>query len=275
MNHLPEVWGRPRNDVYGAYDHSYLQGAHPMQHTQQPIVTGTSVIALKFNGGVVIAADNLASYGSLARFTDVERLKQVGTHTVVGAGGDMSDMQHLYEKLLDSLIIKEEYQNDGHSLRAGHIYRYLSRVLYHRRCKFDPLWNTILVAGWDDGKPFLASADLLGTTFSSPALATGYGAHLAVPLLRRVCPDENAVESLTKEKAIETIEDCMKVLFYRDARSLNKYSMAVITGEGVEQVPLSGEGKEKVHVEWKKDITLENQSWKFAEGIRGYGAQTV
>lgn len=29
------------------------------QHTQAPIVTGTSVIAIKFSEGVVIAADNL------------------------------------------------------------------------------------------------------------------------------------------------------------------------------------------------------------------------
>lgn len=67
----------------------------------------------------------------------------------------------------------------------------------------------------------------------------------------------------------------MKVLFYRDARSLNKYSMAIITGEGVEQVATEGEKKEKVHVEWRKDIQLANQSWKFAENIRGYGTQTV
>ena len=31
----------------------------PNQHTQQPIVTGTSVVAIKFQDGVVIAADNL------------------------------------------------------------------------------------------------------------------------------------------------------------------------------------------------------------------------
>lgn len=31
----------------------------PTQHTQQPIVTGTSVVAAKFKNGVVIAADNL------------------------------------------------------------------------------------------------------------------------------------------------------------------------------------------------------------------------
>ncbi|KAL7271341.1 Proteasome subunit beta type-7 [Rhizina undulata] len=270
MNHLPESWGRPRNDVYGAYDHSYLNG--PKQVTQSPIVTGTSVVAMKFNGGVVIAADNLASYGSLARFTDVERLKQVGTHTVVGAGGDISDMQHLYGKLLDALMTKEDYQNDGHILRASHVYSYLSRVFYHRRCKFDPLWNSVLVAGWDDGKPFLAAADLLGTTFSSPALATGFGAQLAVPILRKVCPDEAAVAKISREDAIKTVEECMKVLFYRDARSMNKYSMSIVTGVVTET---DGKRQEQVDVEWRKGIKLENQSWKFAESIRGYGAQVV
>lgn len=96
-----------------------------------------------------------ASYGSLARFTDVERLRQVGSHTVVGAGGDVSDMQYIYNSALDSLIIREEYQNDGHNLRAKHVYSYMSRVMYNRRCKFNPLWNMILVAGWDDGKPWV------------------------------------------------------------------------------------------------------------------------
>ncbi|KFY93502.1 hypothetical protein V498_04370, partial [Pseudogymnoascus sp. VKM F-4517 (FW-2822)] len=59
MNHLPQAWGRPRDDVYGAYDASQLAQGGPSQHTQQPIVTGTSVIGLKFKDGVVIAADNL------------------------------------------------------------------------------------------------------------------------------------------------------------------------------------------------------------------------
>ena len=45
--------------MYGAYDHSHFQVADPNQHTQSPIVTGTSVLAAKFKDGVVIAADNL------------------------------------------------------------------------------------------------------------------------------------------------------------------------------------------------------------------------
>jgi 20S proteasome subunit beta 7 len=38
----------------------------------------------------------------------------------------------------------------------------------------------LLVGGLEeDGAPFLSFADLLGTTYSAPTLATGFGAHLA------------------------------------------------------------------------------------------------
>lgn len=102
-------------------------------------------------------------------------------------------------------------------------------------------------------------------------MASGFGAHLAVPLLRRAVPDEAAVANTTREQAIQVVEECMKVLFYRDARSMNKYSMAIITGTD------SGTGgaQDEVNIEWRKDVALEQQSWRFAEGIKGYGAQTV
>ena len=95
-------------------------------------------------------------------------------------------------------------------------------------------------------------------------MATGFGAHLAIPLLRRAVPNEEAVANITRERAIEIVEECMKVLFYRDARSMNKYTMAIISGDG-----------DNVDIEIRKDVELKQQSWKFAEGIRGYGAQVV
>ena len=133
--------------------------------------------------------------------------------------------------------------------------------MYKRRSDVNPLWNAILVAGLDgDDKPFLSSVDLLGTTFSSPTLATGYGAHLAQPLLRKLVDDEDKVELVTREAAVAAVKECMKVLFYRDARSMDKYSLAVVTKEG--------------GVELQEDLKLEGQSWAFAETIRGYGTQT-
>jgi len=272
MNHFPEAWGRPRDDVYGPYNHAHVQPNNaPTTHTQSPVVTGTSVLGIKFKDGVVIAADNLASYGSLARFTDVKRLRKFNDKTVLGFGGDVSDMQFI-DRCLTDLSIDEEYRRvadsnnkddspevDSDGLAAENVHKYMARFMYQRRSKFDPLWNHILVGGLDSSsKPFLAAVDLLGTTFSAPSLATGYGAHLAQPVMRLKVPDEESVKTLTEEEAIETIRRCMKVLFYRDARSLDKYSLAIITKDGV-----------KLH----EDEKLENQSWQFAERIRGYGTQ--
>jgi len=260
MNHLPHGWGRPRDDIYGAYDQSYLQTTGPKQHTQSPVVTGTSVLGVKFKDGVVIAADNLASYGSLARFTDVKRLREFNSKTIIGVGGDISDMQYL-DRMLNALDVEENYGSPGHVLNAKNLHTYLSKVMYKRRSDVNPLWNVILVAGLDgENKPFLSSVDLLGTTFSSPTLATGYGAHLAQPLLRKLVDDEDKVQDVTREAAVAAVKECMKVLFYRDARSLDKYSIAIVTKEGVEL---------------KENEKLEGQSWAFADSIRGYGAQTV
>ena len=165
--------------------------------------------------------------------------------------------------MLTSLNIREEYSvglDEGTSLNAKNLHTYLSKVLYKRRSDFNPLWNQIIVAGLDeDSLPFLASADLLGTTFTAPCLATGFGAHLAIPLLRKAVPDEKSVENLSREDAEKLLRDCMKVLFYRDARSLDNFSIAVVAkGEGVEM---------------RENEKLEQQSWAFAEGIRGYGTQ--
>ena len=143
------------------------------------MVTGTSVLAIKYKDGIMMAADNLgvlnspfqslrilqylplskknnlffikASYGSLARFRDVSRLYPVGAHTVIGAGGDMSDFQYI-QRMLDELIVEEFTAQDGHSLGPAEIHEYLSQVMYHRRTKMDPLWNALLVGGVKDGK---------------------------------------------------------------------------------------------------------------------------
>lgn len=62
---------------------------------RSPMVTGTSVLAVKFEGGVVIAADMMGSYGSLARFRGISRLLRVNDSTVLGASGDYADFQYL------------------------------------------------------------------------------------------------------------------------------------------------------------------------------------
>ena len=45
----------------------------PTTATTRPIVTGTTVLGVKYSGGVMLAADTLASYGSLARYKDMRK----------------------------------------------------------------------------------------------------------------------------------------------------------------------------------------------------------
>lgn len=190
----------------------------------------------------------------------MKRLRVFSDSAIVGFSGDVSDMQYI-DRLLQSIDIRENYSSHGNMLNAKNLHTYLSKVLYKRRSEFNPLWNHLLVVGFDgDKKPFLSSADLLGTTYSAPHLATGFGAHLAIPILRRLFPEERPVEQITKEEAVAALRECLKVLWYRDARSLDKYSLAIITEGGIEM---------------HEDQRLEAQSWAFAESIKGYGAQTV
>jgi 20S proteasome subunit beta 7 len=64
-----------------------------------PIVTGSSVAAFTFNGGVILAADVLGSYGSLSKYRNLPRIHQVNDETVLALGGDLSDADYMKEAI--------------------------------------------------------------------------------------------------------------------------------------------------------------------------------
>ncbi|XP_065207722.1 proteasome subunit beta type-4 [Planococcus citri] len=199
-------------------------------HFHTPVTTATSVLGIAFNDGVVIAADLLASYGSLARFKNCPRILKVNKNTVIGVGGDYADYQYLKE-LINGKIIGEECLEDDIYIKPASLHCWLTRVMYNRRSKVDPLWNNIIVGGIQEGKPFLGSVDKLGTAFEDKIIATGYGAYIAIPLLRDAVDKK---PELNAQEATEILKKCMEVLYYRDARSWNKYEMAVITSTSCE-----------------------------------------
>lgn len=62
--------------------------------------------------------------------------------------------------------------------------------------------------------------DLQGTCYESSTIASGYGAYIAQPLLRKAV--EGKEGTLTEQEATALLNDCLRVLYYRDARSLNR-----------------------------------------------------
>jgi len=198
----------------------------PIKRTMQPIVTGTSVIAVKYKGGVMMAADTLGSYGSLARFTDLRRISKMGEFTLVGADGDYSDFQYI-KKVMKELEVEDKCVADGIHHSSREVWSCLTRMLYHRRTKMNPLWNSLVIAGFSDGLPFLGTTDKIGTSYEADFVATGLGLHMAIPVLRSGWKPD-----MSEDEARDLIEDCLRILFYRDCRTINRISFATATASG-------------------------------------------
>ena len=187
---------------------------------------------------------------------NMERIIRVNDNCVVGASGEVSDFQYL-QRLLRELAVEDYCADDGLTLTPEKVYAYLTRVVYNRRNKMDPLWNTVIVAGRSrvfssgasvspnvDGSsgssststdlpatyvPFLGCVMMNGTHYTDIHMATGFGNHLARPLFR-----ESHRPDMSKAEAEALLTSALKVCFYRDKQSINKFQIAVVTEQGAE-----------------------------------------
>lgn len=141
------------------------------------------MFGVKYKDGVVMAADTLGSYGSLARFPDLRRIIRVNEHTVVACSGDYADFQFLQE-IIQQKQIDEDINGGGVTMKPEALHCWLTRFLYNKRSKFDPLWTTVIVGGMQDDKPFLGYCNYIGVAFKDDLMATGIGMDVAVPIMR-------------------------------------------------------------------------------------------
>lgn len=191
------------------------------RYTQNVATTTTSIVAIQYNAGVMMAGDTLGSYGSLARFKNCSRIIKVNDKIILGAGGDYGDFQHL-KAIIEGKVNKDDCIDDGTQLKPKELHCWLTRILYNRRCQLDPLWVDFVIAGNQDGQPFLGFVEKKGVAFKDKIICTGYGAHLISPLLRDALLRN---PKLNKEDAKSLIEKSMEILYYRDARSYLKYQI--------------------------------------------------
>jgi len=220
---------------------SAVGGLSATQHTTRPIVTGTSVLGITYKNGVMLAADTLLSYGSMAKCKDARRLRVVNSHTLLGGGGEYSDFQSICDLLerntLENRCTSDSlYDEEGDEEDAPEVWNYLRAVMYNRRSKMNPLWNDLIIGGYDPVKkePFLGLVDKIGTAYTDNILATGFGSYLATPLLR-----EKWRPDLEEGEARALLEDCMRVLFYRDCRALNRIQIAKVEMDGSKKALVS------------------------------------
>ena len=187
------------------------------------MASGGSVIGVKYDGGVLLAADTLLSYGSLAKWPNIPRLVILGQFSAICATGDYADFQDVTKGLQEE-IQAELVVDDGMTMGPTELFSLLHRTMYKKRCDFEPALCQFVFIGSRNGETLLGGVDDIGTKWVDDCVSTGYGAHVCNPLLRRALEVKNG--KLTRDEALAVVQDCLKILFYRECRAINKFQIA-------------------------------------------------
>lgn len=185
------------------------------------MASGGSVIALQYDNGVLMASDTLLNYGSLAKLPNIQRTRLVGPYTAACATGDYADFQDAISSLDEML---EWDKLSGLENTPKEIFCSLQRYTYNMRSNFNPWICSFVVIGSHPTEGDLIGAiDSIGTAWKDRAVATGYGGHIALPLLRRALDKLGRLP--TKAEAEIVIKDCLRALFYRECRTINRFQI--------------------------------------------------
>ncbi|OUC46227.1 peptidase, T1 family [Trichinella nativa] len=208
-------------------------GISKHQVKREPVCTGASVIALMFDQGVVIAADTKLSYGRFSRYKGVSRLMRVNDNTILGVSGDYADYQYLQSIINGRQMGMNSSQMRGEFTPAS-MHTFLTSVLYARRSKLNPLWNSYVVCGVTERTktPYLGTVNLYGVSYTNNFVATGLGSYLVQHYLEKKLEDcEKEGIKLNEADAALALRNCIEILYERDCLAYNEYELGVVTAD--------------------------------------------
>ena len=154
-------------------------------------------------------------------------MDKLGEEGIFACSGEMSDFQNL-QKTLNEKFEEDFIENDGVCfLHTKDYHNYVARMQYNKRLKNDPMQITVVMAGIDRSKNnevFLGTSNSHGMKIEENWVATGIGNYFCQVLLtNKWRPD------MTEQEARSLIEECMRVLFFRDKKAHDLIQISTVT----------------------------------------------
>ena len=204
------------------------------QNQMQP-VTGTTGLALKFAGGIVIVADRRASMGTFVASKHAKKVHKLNDYTGMGIAGLVSDAQTLIDVMRSELRLYELENNFKPSIKVAA--SLLATIIHGGYRRYQPWWVQLLVGGVDHRGSHVYVLDPSGSLSEEDYIAIGSGTLLAMGVL-----ESSWKTDLTKAKAKDLAISALKTAIGRD----------VATGNGIDGLIFST--KEEVAEEIKIDL---------------------
>ena len=182
-------------------------------NNMQP-VKGTTGLALKFAGGIIIAADRRASMGTFVASKHAKKVHKLNEYTGMGIAGLVSDAQALIDLMKAELSLYELENGFRPTIKvAGSL---LATIIHGGYRRYQPYWVQLLVGGVDRRGAHIYVLDPSGSLSEEDYFAIGSGTLLAIGVL-----ESSWKADLTKIKAKELAITALKTAIGRDTATGN------------------------------------------------------
>ncbi len=201
---------------------------------QENIVkTGTTTLAIKCKDGVVLAADKRATAGYLVAHKKVTKILQITPNISVTTAGTVSDIQLMANILKAEISLKDI--RSGRTSTVKEVVHLLGSLVYGNIRKFStiPGVSHFLVAGVDEYGFHIYDVGADGSVMEcDDFVSSGSGSVMAYGVLEALCQNE-----MTTDLAVDVAKKAINSAVQRDVASGNGVDIAVITKEGVNNLP--------------------------------------
>lgn len=189
------------------------------------LMSHTTTIAVKVNGGVILGTESQATMGYLVASDTAPKILEVTDHIAMTISGSVADSQQLVNSI--RAIAKLEALDTGRDLSVKAISRLTSSILFRNR--MFPLITMLIVGGMDDEGAHIYMLDPLGSMLEEDQFtATGSGSVVAYGVL-----EDEYRENMTIEEGRDLVKRAVNAARKRDIASGGSIQLATIDKKGI------------------------------------------
>jgi len=192
---------------------------------------GTSIMAVQFDGGVVIGADSRTTTGSYIANRVTDKLTHIHDRIYCCRSGSAADTQAIADIVHYSLQMFTQTAGSAPSVHSAAAV--FQRLCYENK---DQLSAGIIVAGWDEEVgPSVYNIPLGGGLFRQPWAIGGSGS----TYVYGYC-DATYKEGWGRDETVNFVKNTLSLAMSRDGSSGGVIRMCVITEDEVERLFVAG-----------------------------------
>jgi len=195
-----------------------------------------TVLGVQFDGGVILATDQTNARSILTYQTNLDKIKELTSHSAMGVSGPNCDMVNFTEFIAKNIALYE-LSNDGTKL-STHAQANYARNELAVALRKGPFQVNVLLGGYDETT---TSASLYFLDYFGALQKVNYGCQGHAGSFCLSIMDRKHKEGLSEADAMDIINDCIKEIHVRFLIAQPNFIIKVIDKSGIRVISFGGD----------------------------------